>query len=224
VIRRRARCAVASRRDRQADRNEQLVAGFYSRGWHETTAAKKGGDKPGFSRHKKLKGDKVVAFCDRRCNVIAPSVSAPGNRNESPLLRDALPRLTCIARAVVGPAGTIESLDGVYDCRKNRKDVFNRDMVPNINPNSRGRKHSVKDASCGSTRPSLKCGSVPSSGFFRLGRQVPSPAAALRAPQPSALRLQDAGRYDDQSAALQPQLIALSMFVFHVRRMEKNRS
>jgi hypothetical protein len=31
-----------------------------------TTAAKKGGDNLGFSGHKKVKGDKVVAFCDRR--------------------------------------------------------------------------------------------------------------------------------------------------------------
>src|ERR1700681_3487956 len=36
--------------------------------------------------------------------------------------------------------GTIVSLDGVYDCRRNRKAIFNRGMVPNINPNSRGRK------------------------------------------------------------------------------------
>jgi transposase len=32
-----------------------------------TTAAKKGGDNIGFNGHKKLKGDKVVAFCDRNC-------------------------------------------------------------------------------------------------------------------------------------------------------------
>jgi hypothetical protein len=32
-------------------------------------------------------------------------------------------------------------LSGVYDCRQNRKAIFNRNMVPNINPNSRGRKH-----------------------------------------------------------------------------------
>ena len=32
------------------------------------------------------------------------------------------------------------SLDGVYDCRRNRKAIFNRGMVPNINPNPRGRK------------------------------------------------------------------------------------
>jgi hypothetical protein len=36
--------------------------------------------------------------------------------------------------------GTIVSLDGVYDCRANRKPIFNRGMVPNINPNPRGRK------------------------------------------------------------------------------------
>ena len=54
-----------------------------------TTAAKKGGDNLGFSEHKKMKGDKVVAFCDRHCNVIAPFVSASGNRNESPLLLEA---------------------------------------------------------------------------------------------------------------------------------------
>ena len=58
-----------------------------------TTAAKKGGDNIGFSGHKKMKGDKVVAFCDRQCNVIAPFVAAPGNRNESLLLREALPEV-----------------------------------------------------------------------------------------------------------------------------------
>jgi transposase len=85
-----------------------------------TTAAKKGGDNIGFSGHKKVKGDKVVAFCDRNCNVIAPFVSAPGNRNESPLLREALPLVIRIAKAVgFDLQGTIVSLDGVYDCRAN---------------------------------------------------------------------------------------------------------
>ncbi|CAB3807196.1 transposase [Paraburkholderia fynbosensis] len=106
-----------------------------------TTAAKKGGDNLGFSGHKKLKGCKVFALCDRNCNVIAPFVRAPGNRNESPLLREALPRLTSIARAVgLDLRGTVMSLDGVYDCRPNRKAIFNRGMVPNINAKSRGRK------------------------------------------------------------------------------------
>jgi hypothetical protein len=106
-----------------------------------TTAAKKGGDNIGFSGHKKVKGDKVVAFCDRNCNVIVPFVSAPGNRNESPLLREALPLVSRIANAVgLDLQGSIVSLDGVYDCRANRKAVFNRRMVPNINTNPRGRK------------------------------------------------------------------------------------
>ncbi len=36
--------------------------------------------------------------------------------------------------------GTIVSLDGVYDCSRNRKAIFNRGMVPNINPNPRNRQ------------------------------------------------------------------------------------
>ena len=105
-----------------------------------TTAAKKGGDNLGFSGHKHLKGDKVVAFCDRNCNVIAPFVTAPGNCNELPLLRKVLPRVTHIARMVgFNLKNTIVSLDGVYDSRANRKAIFNRGMIPNINENLRGR-------------------------------------------------------------------------------------
>ena len=106
-----------------------------------TTAAKKGGDNLGFSGHKHIKGDKVVAFCDRHCNVIAPFIAAPGNRNESPLLQKALPQVTRIAKKVrLDLNKTIVSLDGVYDSRANRKAIFNRGMIPNINPNPRGRK------------------------------------------------------------------------------------
>ena len=106
-----------------------------------TTIAKKGGDNLGFSGHKHVKGDKVVSFCDRNCNVLAPFIAAPGNRNECPLLREALPQLTCIARVVgLELRGSILSLDGVYDSRANRKAIFNRDMVPNINENPRNRK------------------------------------------------------------------------------------
>ncbi len=37
--------------------------------------------------------------------------------------------------------GSIMSLNDVYDCPHKRKAIFNRGMVPNINPNPRGRKH-----------------------------------------------------------------------------------
>jgi hypothetical protein len=86
-----------------------------------------------------MPGTQDVAFCDRNCNVIALFVSAPGDRNESPLLRQALPEVMQIARAVgMDLQGSIVSLDGVHDCRPNRKAIFNRGMIPYINPNVRG--------------------------------------------------------------------------------------
>ena len=110
-----------------------------------TTAAKKGGDNLGFSGHKHFKGDKVVAVCDRNCNIIAPFIAAPGNRNESPLLQKALPQVTRIAKQVgLDLNQTIVSLDGVYDSRSNRKAIFNRGLVPNIPANPRGRKTSKR--------------------------------------------------------------------------------
>ncbi len=106
-----------------------------------TTAAKKGGDNLGFSGHKHMKGDKVVAFCDRNCNVVSPFVTAPGNRNESLVFKTALSQVMSTARAVgLDLNQTIVSLDSAYDSRANRKAIFNRGMVPNINENPRGRK------------------------------------------------------------------------------------
>jgi transposase len=106
-----------------------------------TTVAKKGGDNFGFSGHKHLKGDKVVPFCDRNFHVIAPFVTAPGNRNESALLKVALPKVSGIAKLVGFDLNqTIVSLDGVYDSRANRKAIFNRGMILNIPENPRGRK------------------------------------------------------------------------------------
>src|SRR5271156_541578 len=53
----------------------------------------------------------------------------------------ALPNVMRIARFVgLELQGTIVSLDGAYDCRQNRKAIFNRGMLPNINANPRGRK------------------------------------------------------------------------------------
>ena len=52
-----------------------------------TTAAKKGENNLGFNGHNHLKGDKVVAFCDRNCNVIAPFVTAEGGQPQAPPLQ-----------------------------------------------------------------------------------------------------------------------------------------
>jgi len=60
---------------------------------------------------------------------------------ESALLCEALPLVTRVAREIgTNLQGTVVSLDGVYDCRDNRKAIFNRGMTPNINPNPRGGK------------------------------------------------------------------------------------
>jgi len=92
-----------------------------------------------------MKGDKVVALCDRNCNVIAPMIFAPGNKNESPLIREAMGPLKSIAKAVgLNIKGSTMSLDGVYDCRENRKKIFNAGMKPNIKPNKRNRKKSKR--------------------------------------------------------------------------------
>jgi hypothetical protein len=48
-------------------------------------------------------------------------------------LRNALPGLTHMARAIGADLrGSTVSLDGVYDCRDNRRAIFNRGMTPNI--------------------------------------------------------------------------------------------
>jgi hypothetical protein len=76
-----------------------------------------------------------------RLPVITMNRRCFARRYESPLLRAALPNVMRTARSAgLDLQGTIVSLDGVYDCRRNRKAIFNRGMVPNINANPRGRK------------------------------------------------------------------------------------
>ncbi len=88
-----------------------------------------------------MKGDKVIAICDRNCNVISPMIFAPGNKNESPLIREAMKPLKEIAKEVgFNLEGSIMSLDGGFYCRENRKKIFNAGMKPNIKANKRNRK------------------------------------------------------------------------------------
>ncbi|MDE1465954.1 transposase [Spartinivicinus poritis] len=102
---------------------------------------KKRGDSIGYSGHKRLKGDKVVAFCDRHGNVVAPFVTAPGNQNECPLFPQAFQPLRRIAKAVgFQLSGSVMSLDSIYDSRANRKMIFNHGMTLNIPENQRNRK------------------------------------------------------------------------------------
>ena len=83
----------------------------------------------------------MVALCDRNCNIIAPIVVAPGNRNETVLLVPAMSNLRKIPKLIgLELSGSTMSLDGVYNSRKNRKAIFNLGMTPNIPENKRNRK------------------------------------------------------------------------------------
>jgi len=106
-----------------------------------TTVAKKGGDVIGYNGHKHMKGNKIVAFCDRFCNVIAPFVTAPGNRHESKLFPESFDHLKRIAKKVgISLKECIASLDSAYDNPPTRKKIFNAGMTPNIKENPRNRK------------------------------------------------------------------------------------
>ena len=105
------------------------------------TTAKKGGDFLGFSGHKHMKGEKVVAFCDRHCNVLSPMMIPPANRHEGPLFGGAFVFLKDIFKRMGRSLkGSVMSLDSAYDSGKNRKKTFNAWMIPNIKENPRNRK------------------------------------------------------------------------------------
>lgn len=83
-------------------------------------------------------------MCDRNCNIIAPFVVAPGNRNETVLLIPELKKLANIAKAVgIRLLDGIMSFDGVYNSRKNRKAIFNLGMTPNM-PENKGNRKKIK--------------------------------------------------------------------------------
>ena len=107
----------------------------------EQVPALKRGDNIGYNGHKHMKGDKIIALCDRQCNIVAPFITAPGNKNECPLLKSALqPLLSMVKEVGFKIKESVMSLDGVYDSRNNRKVIFNIGMIPNINENKRNRK------------------------------------------------------------------------------------
>jgi hypothetical protein len=61
------------------------------------------------------------------------------------MIRDAFKPLKKIAKIIgLSLDGITMSLDGVYDCKANRKMIFNASMIPNINENKRNRKRSKR--------------------------------------------------------------------------------
>lgn len=107
-----------------------------------TTIAKKGGDCLGFSGHKHMLSEKIVAFVDRHCNVLSPMVVAAGNRHEGPLFKESFGFLKDLFKRLgKSLRNSTVSLDSAYDSKANRKMIFNAGMIPNIKENKRNRKN-----------------------------------------------------------------------------------
>jgi len=125
--------------------HENLLDTTVTHGDGTTTMAKKGGDCLGYSGHKHMKSEKVVAFVDRNCNVLSPMTIAPGNRHEGPLFGKAFAFLKDIFKRIGKTLkGSVVSLDSAYDSGKNRKKIFNAGMIPNIKENPRNRKQTKR--------------------------------------------------------------------------------
>jgi len=114
---------------------------------------------PRFSGHKHFKGDCCLLRSPLQCH--RPFYSSPGNQNESPLLKEALPQVTRIAKQVgLDLNKTIVSLDGVYDSRANRSHFQSRDGTEYSRKSAR-----QKDSQAGRqfAPPSFRNGFTPSS-------------------------------------------------------------
>lgn len=106
-----------------------------------SSMAKKGGEDVSYNGHKHFTGQKIVAFVDRNCNVVAPFATAAGNKHESKMFDAAFDGLKKVLNKIdVGLTGIIASLDSAYDSKAIRKKIFNAGMVPNIKENPRNRK------------------------------------------------------------------------------------
>ena len=83
--------------------------------------------------------------CTAAKNVIAPFVTAPGNRHKTILLAPAISSLKKIAMLVgLDIKKSIMSLDGAYNSHSNRKAIFNLGMTPNAPENKGNRKKSKR--------------------------------------------------------------------------------
>ena len=109
------------------------------------TVAKKGGDGIGYSGHKHQKGEKTMAIIDNNGNMLSPMIVASVNQSDTTLLPYSLNNLNKLTKAIgLELQGTILNLDAGFDSLKNRKYIFNRQMIPNIKENKRNRQKTKK--------------------------------------------------------------------------------
>ena len=83
----------------------------------------------------------VLAIVENNGFVLAPLPVAPVNAADTVLLPDGLNALKRVARlADLKIDGAYLNLDGGFDSRRNRKAIFNAELIPNIKENPRNRK------------------------------------------------------------------------------------
>jgi hypothetical protein len=111
------------------------------RGDCTNTVAGKGGDGIGYSGHKQLKGETILAIIDNNGLVLAPLPVAPVNEADTVHLPEGLNALKHMARlADLKIGGSYLNPDGGFDSGHNRKAIFDAGLIPNIKANPRNRK------------------------------------------------------------------------------------
>lgn len=93
--------------------------------------------------------------------------------------------------------GSVISLDGAYDSKKNRKMLFNAGMMPNINENKRNRKSKKRGRKRLFDIGYIQRAVQNNRESVLLGGQIQAAIAEVRAPQHSSLRDEAHGLYDD---------------------------
>ena len=92
--------------------------------------SQKRGDGIGYSGHKHQKGEKVIAFIDNHGYVLAPVPVAPVNETDMVLLPEGLRALKKVAKEVgLDLRGAYLNLDGGFDSTRNRKCIFNQEIL-----------------------------------------------------------------------------------------------
>ena len=92
----------------------------------------------GYSGHKHQKGEKVLAICDRKGNILAPLNVQPVNYHDTTLFDESFTNLLEITQDIpLVLEGSYLTLDSGFDSIDNRALIEQAGMIPVIKPNMR---------------------------------------------------------------------------------------
>jgi len=105
------------------------------------TLAKKGGEAVSYQRFKRAKTSNILPITDRNGFVIASTNIIAGHHNDAWELSTHLKHaFRSLHRLSIAISGAFFNADAAFDMRAARKVCFNYRLIPNIAPNSRGRR------------------------------------------------------------------------------------